>query len=156
MPHHGRKDNADWLPLGGNIFELVTRRLDHTVIKANEIPAAWKWEARSNISVIKVLLKYMARHVLMQRDRDDLMTRHAPALPLMTEDLEPARTRPSVFCTFIIYFKAWKVKPFTANDLWCQQEEDKSMPLESIGFQARSQSNWMFDESFLAIWLLWK
>lgn len=106
MPHHGRKDNADWLPLGGKIFELVTRRLDHTVIKANEIPAAWKWEARSNIPVIKVLLKYMARHVLMQRDRDDLMTRHAPALPLMTEDLEPARTRPSVFCTFIIYFKA--------------------------------------------------
>ena len=34
------KDNADWLLVGGGMFELAPQRLDHAVIKANEILSA--------------------------------------------------------------------------------------------------------------------
>lgn len=34
------KDNADWLLVEGGVFELAPQRLDHAVIKANEILSA--------------------------------------------------------------------------------------------------------------------
>lgn len=77
----------------------------------------------------------MGQDILMQHDREDLMARHVLTLPLMTADPEPVHTCPSYCRTFIIYFKAWKVKPFTGNDLWSQEEKDTYMPPESIGFQ---------------------
>lgn len=134
------KDNADWLLVGG-AFELVPRRLDHTVIKANEILAASKWRARSNISVIKVLLKYTGRDTPMKCDGEDLMMRHVPTLPLMTADPEPAHTRPSYCRTFIIRFKAWKVKPVTENDLWCLSNP-------SFFFKCFYNCNCVFDDFF--------
>lgn len=92
-------------------FELIPSRLDHTVIKVNEGHAAWKWSARSNIPVIKVLLEYIAWDTVMERDRDDLMARRVPTLLLMTSDTEPAHTRLGFHCTFIFYSKDWKLKP---------------------------------------------
>lgn len=91
-------------------FELIPSRLDHTVIKVNEVRAAWKWSAGSNIPVIKILPEYIASDMVMERDRDDLMSRRVPTLLLMTSDTEPAHTRLGFHYTFIFYSKDWKLK----------------------------------------------
>lgn len=91
-------------------LELIPSRLDHTVIKVNEVHAAWKGSTRSNIPVIKVLLEYIAWDTVMERDTDDLMARHVPTLLLMTSDTEPAPTRLGFHCTFIFYSKDWNLK----------------------------------------------
>lgn len=110
-------------------FELAPSSLAHIVIKVNEVHAACKWSARSDIPVIKVLLQYIAWDMVMERDRDDLMARHVPTLPLMTSDAEPAHTRLGFYFTFIIYSKEWKWFTLLTGKIYIQY-----MPFKSVVF----------------------